>query len=143
MQYTQEQLNEILENHKNWLNDKSCGERADLRGANLRGANLWGANLRGADLRGADLWDANLWGCAGNNNEIRSIFVSDVYQITYTATHLQIGCKRFTFDKWWSFNDEEILGMDGKTALKFWRECKEFIKMTVEKFPATKTGKEQ
>jgi hypothetical protein len=32
--------------------------------------------------------------------------------------------------------------MDGKTALKFWRECKEFIKMTVEKFPATKTGKE-
>lgn len=30
--------------------------------------------------------------------------------------------------------------MDGKKALKFWRENKDFIRMTVEKFPATPTG---
>ena len=84
---TKEQLNEVLEKHKKWLNDEPGGERADLReadlweadlrGANLRGANFWGANfwganlweadLRGAnlqqaDLRGANLWGANLWG---------------------------------------------------------------------------------
>lgn len=63
---TKEQLDEILEKHKKWLNDEPGGERADLRGASLqkadlRGANLWEANLREADLWGADLWRADLW----------------------------------------------------------------------------------
>jgi hypothetical protein len=67
-----EQLDEILEKHKKWLNDEPGGERADLRGANLfranlfradlRGANLFRANLFRADLRGAYLRGANLHG---------------------------------------------------------------------------------
>lgn len=36
---TKEQLNEVLEKHKKWLNDEPGGE----------GANLWGVNLREAD----------------------------------------------------------------------------------------------
>ena len=78
---TKEQLNEILEKHKKWLNDEPDGERADLRGANLqgaslRGANLWGANLWGADLweadlRGADLRKANLWGADLRGADLR------------------------------------------------------------------------
>ena len=69
---TKEQLNEILEKHKKWLNDEPGGEGANLWGVNLRGAdlreadlqgaNLWGVNLRGADLREADLQGANLRG---------------------------------------------------------------------------------
>ena len=69
---TKEQLNEVLEKHKKWLNDEPGGKRADLQGTDLRGADLWGADLREADLRGAnlreanlrgaDLWRANLWG---------------------------------------------------------------------------------
>ena len=50
----QTQLNEILAEHKKWLNGK------DRERANLRGADLWEANLRGADLRGANLREANL-----------------------------------------------------------------------------------
>lgn len=64
---TKEQLNEVLEKHKKWLNDEPGGERADLYEADLYeadlyGANLYGANLRGADLRGADLYGADLRG---------------------------------------------------------------------------------
>ena len=55
-----EQLNEILDKHKKWLEGDKTGERANLEGANLRGANLWGANLWGANLRGANLRGANL-----------------------------------------------------------------------------------
>jgi len=65
-----EELKEILNKHKLWLEDKEKGKRADLYGADLRGAdlhgadlygaNLYGANLRGADLYGADLRGANL-----------------------------------------------------------------------------------
>ena len=57
-----EQLNEILDKHKKWLEGDKTGERANLRDANLRDANLEGANLRGANLRGANLWGANLEG---------------------------------------------------------------------------------
>ena len=54
---TKEQLNEVLEKHKKWLNDEPGGERA-----NLWRANLWRADLQGADLQGANLWRADLWG---------------------------------------------------------------------------------
>lgn len=75
-----EELKEILENHKLWLQDSNTGKRAnlhyadlsyaDLRSANLISANLISANLsyanlsytnlRSADLRSADLISANL-----------------------------------------------------------------------------------
>ena len=57
---TKEQLNEVLEKHKKWLNDEPGGEWADLRGADLRGADLWEADLRKADLREANLRRADL-----------------------------------------------------------------------------------
>ena len=60
-----EELNKILELHKNWLNNEFPCKRADLnyvdlRGADLRGADLSGALLSGAILSGADLIGADL-----------------------------------------------------------------------------------
>ena len=48
----QSELNEILENHRKWLNDEEGGKRANLRGADLSEADLIGADLSGANLRG-------------------------------------------------------------------------------------------
>ena len=45
---TQEQLSQILADHKEWLNDNLKGKRANLRGADLICADLSGANLSGA-----------------------------------------------------------------------------------------------
>ena len=72
---SKEELNEILQKHKMWLNNDKGGERADLRGtdlknADLRGADLSDANLRGADLRGADLRYADLTSIETNMNTI-------------------------------------------------------------------------
>ena len=54
---TQDELNEKIELHRKWLENKDGGERLggayDLSGTNLSGANLRGADLSGADLRGA------------------------------------------------------------------------------------------
>ena len=113
---------------------------ADLRCADLRGASLCGASLSGADLRGANLRGADLWLCAGERNYIKSIFVSDVYAITYTSEVLQIGCQRHKISEWWGFDDHRIAEMDGKKALKFWREWKDTIRMIIEKSPALCTG---
>ena len=127
------ELKNIVELHGKWLRNEEGGVWANLYGADLGGANLGGANLGGADLGG----------CAGDRNFIRSVFVSDVYPIAYTAEVLQIGCQRHPIADWWAFDDHKILAMDGKKALTFWREMKDFIRMTIEKFPATPTGAEQ
>ncbi len=61
---TVEEMKDILEKHKKWLNGEG-GEKADLRETDLSGADLQNVNLRYVDLRyanltGADLSDANL-----------------------------------------------------------------------------------
>jgi uncharacterized protein YjbI with pentapeptide repeats len=114
---------------------------ADLSGADLGGADLGGAHLGGADLRRAHLSGASLWDCVGNRDHIRSLQL-ETYSITYTTGIIQIGCKRYTFDEWREFTDEEIIQMDGKTALMFWRKWKDTIFMLIEMAPATPTSKE-
>lgn len=128
---------------------------ADLRGANLRGADLYSANLRGADLRGADLRDANLRGAdlysadlysanlrdadirgsIGDMSKVKSIQI-DTYLISYTSTHLSIGCQLHKIEEWVNFDDGRIIEMNGKSALKFWRKFKSFIFTAIELSPA-------
>jgi uncharacterized protein YjbI with pentapeptide repeats len=62
---TQQELTEILELHKKWLNNESGGVRADLSysdlsGSDLRDSNLRYSNLRNSNLRNSDLRDSNL-----------------------------------------------------------------------------------
>ena len=69
---SKDELEEILEKHRKWLNNKDGGEQADLRSAVLNNANLQCTDLRCADLRCADLRCADLSGAnlqyAGLNN---------------------------------------------------------------------------
>ena len=58
MQYTQEELQTILDLHRKWLYNEEGGKKADLYYADLRSADLHGANLRYADLHGANLYYA-------------------------------------------------------------------------------------
>ena len=58
---SKEELNNILEKHKMWLDSKPDGERADLYNADLSGANLSEADLSGANLYEANLYKADLY----------------------------------------------------------------------------------
>ena len=70
MQYTEKELNKIIEKHQHWIKEDCDGwenmsahlEGANLEGAYLEGAYLYGANLEGAYLEGAYLEGANLKG---------------------------------------------------------------------------------
>ena len=65
MQYTEEKLKKIIENHQHWIKEDCDGwedMRASLKVANLEGANLKCANLEGANLKYANLEGANLEG---------------------------------------------------------------------------------
>ena len=141
-------INSILEKHTAWLNGDSDGERADLKSANLRGANLWSANLRGAYLRSADLRSADLTGadlkgadlkdCNGNMTHIKSVFCGQ-YPVTYTVDVMQIGCQRHNIAEWWEFDNNRILEMGGKTALKWWLTWKPILQQIIETAPAEAT----
>jgi len=135
-------IQEILDKHASWLKGGSeCGEKANLRGANLWGADLWDANLRGANLEGADLWGANLEGANGNLTHMKSVFC-EKYQVTYTADVMQIGCQRHKISDWWKFDDNTILKMDGKQALKWWRTWKPLLQQVIATSPAKPTSRE-
>jgi hypothetical protein len=58
--FTKEQLAEILQKHKKWVNGEEGGEKANLRDADLSFANLRAADLRDADLSSANLCAADL-----------------------------------------------------------------------------------
>ncbi|WPQ34346.1 pentapeptide repeat-containing protein [Achromobacter xylosoxidans] len=141
-----------------YLGDANLGD-ANLRGANLGGANLGDANLRGANLggaylggaylRGANLGDAYLrganlgdlagiWGTSGNLREIKAI-QCDTWPVTYTATHMQIGCQFHTLESWWSFTDEQIARMDS-SALAWWQKWKPVLHTIVTMSPAVPGG---
>ena len=55
-------LREILEKHREWLNNRDNGERANLSNVNLRNVDLCNVDLSYANLRGSDLFCANLQG---------------------------------------------------------------------------------
>jgi uncharacterized protein YjbI with pentapeptide repeats len=97
MQYSKDELNEILRLHGTWLRGERDGKRANLTGADLtdadlryadladanltgtdlRGANLTNADMRGADLRYADLRDADLRDANLNNADLRAADLTD------------------------------------------------------------------
>ena len=78
----QEELQEILDAHKKWINGEDGGagadlRRADLRRADLRRADLFGANLRDANLFGANQRDANLSGADLSGADMRRANLRD------------------------------------------------------------------
>ena len=112
---------------------------ADLGGADLGGAYLRDANLRGADLRGADLGELrSIWGASGNLHEVKAV-QCDTWPVTYTATHMQIGCQFHTLEAWWSFTDEQIARMDS-SALAWWQKWKPVLHTIVTMSPAVPGG---
>ena len=60
MKFNGENLLEVLDAHKRWIESGGQNEedRADFSGANLRGAFLPGSDLYGANFRGANLYGA-------------------------------------------------------------------------------------
>lgn len=139
---SKEELKDILEQHRKWRFGEDGGECASLRGADLSYADLRYADLRYADLSDADLRYADLreikslWAATGNLREIKSLFISEDYAIVYTDTYLQIGCEKHKIADWWEFDNKRIAEMDGKKALEFWKDNKDYIRQTTEKFPA-------
>jgi hypothetical protein len=128
--FTQEQLIEIISNHKKWRLGEDGGFRANLYDVDLRGANLYGADLRGANLRDA----------AGNMNQLKSMQVNN-WPVSYTADRLQIGCQNHSIEEWKNFDDEQIQSMTGG-ALEWWKTWKPVIFNIIEISPANPTKTE-
>nr|WP_277402283.1 pentapeptide repeat-containing protein [Achromobacter xylosoxidans] len=112
---------------------------ADLGGADLGGADLGGAYLGGADLRGAYLGElSSIRGASGNLREIKAI-QCDTWPVTYTATHMQIGCQFHELERWWSFSDEQIARMD-TSALEWWQKWRPVLHTIITMSPAVPGG---
>jgi len=126
--------------------EKATAARANLAGANLTGANLTGANLAdanlagaylagaylaGAYLTGANLADANLAGATWRSGVVinkRPIQVFGLlWSVTILDSHMQIGCELHSLADWSTYDDARIVQMDGRDALRFWRDHKDAL----------------
>jgi hypothetical protein len=155
--YTEEELKEILELHKKWLDDEDDGVKADLRVTDLSFANLSCTNLRFTDLRFSDLSSANLsstdlrWAnlrCTNLSStdlrwtigEMRSLksFQIEKYMVSYTDSILNIGCESHNIEEWKNFDDKKIANMDDG-ALEWWTKWKTIIFQIIEMSPAEPT----
>ena len=106
---------------------------ADLSDAYLSRAYLSRADLSRADLSRADLSDAYLSGADLSRAKWRDGVVINkrpiqIYGLQWTVTildaHMEIGCQLHSLAEWESFDDRQIAEMDGRDALRFWRENK-------------------
>ena len=124
---TKEELNEILEKHKKWLEDNEVGERANLRRANLSGAylrlaNLSGADLSGADLSGADLSGADLSGANLSRANLRRANLSgaDLRLANLSRANLSVADLRWANLRW-----ANLSGADLRLANLSWADLSE------------------
>ena len=112
----------------------------DLSGTDLNGAYLRGAYLRGADLNDADLRDADLRGAYLSGAYLNDAYYNGEkldkepiqllglkYFILITKEQIKIGCELHKASEWKEFDDKRIIEMDGKEALKWWKEHKDLI----------------
>lgn len=88
--------------------------------------------------------DANIWYSAkvcGNAEVIGDVLEQENdckniigvrYNITITPKYIKIGCQYHTKEEWWSFTDREILEMDGKEGLKWWKKWKPILQLLCE-----------
>ncbi len=95
---------DVPDNMASWLRTRHALEKAVADGAYLSGANLSDAKWRdGIKINRALL---QLFGLH--------------YTVHILDDHMQIGCELHALSEWRQFDDERIIKMDGKAALRFW-----------------------
>ena len=91
---TSEEITQVLDLHKKWLNNEHGGERANLREADLRRANLRGADLREANLSEANLSEANLRGAdlSGADLHLADLRGANLREANLRGANLDFSC---------------------------------------------------
>ena len=101
-----------------------CEAPADLS-SGLRNA-LEKATQAGASLAGASL----VWAKFGDNvtaeRGIRQVLGLQ-WPVTIFDNHMRIGCQLHSLADWATFTNRDIVEMDGKDALLFWRRHKAML----------------
>lgn len=100
---TQEELKEVLELHKKWLNGEENGVRADLSYMDLRDMDLRDTNLRHAKLRYANLEDANLQGANLRGTNLEGVVLQGAKLSQANLTGV-FGLKSFSIDNVGTFH---------------------------------------
>ena len=62
-----------------------------------------------------------------------NIVINKYYKIQILDTHIKIGCQFHSVEEWENFTDDKIIKMDGKKAIKFWKEWKDILIMMCNK----------
>ena len=79
---------------------------------------------------------ANLIGSNWYGEKIEKVPLQIVglkYSVIITKEHIKIGCECHKAEEWKKFDNSEIIRMDGKEALVWWNDNKDFVFMCHER----------
>ena len=107
-----EELKNILELHKKWLNNEKDGKRADLSYVDLASVDLTNVNLKDANLKGADLTDAKL----------RYVDLTDAILIGAKLTNCDLYKTKLFYTKIDNMISIGNLGNNNRTVYYFYKE---------------------
>tara|TARA_R110002153_G_scaffold141659_2_gene292775 strand:- start:20 stop:397 length:378 start_codon:yes stop_codon:yes gene_type:complete len=89
-------------------------------------------DLSYADLYNADLSYADLYNAIGNNKEVKTIQTGRYIVNIINNIDMQIGCQMFEIRDWFDFTDRDIIELDGKEALKWWKQWKPILQAIIK-----------
>ena len=122
---------DVPDDMESGLRTRYALERAVESRANLSDANLSDAYLSDANLSGANLSDANLSGAKWRDGIVINKPPIQLFGLHWRVTildeHMQIGCELHKLSDWAEYDDERIVWMDGRNALRFWRAHKDVL----------------
>ena len=92
----------------------------------LEKATQAGADLARANLDGANLAQATFGDGVTAERGIRQVLGLQ-WPVTIFDNHMRIGCQLHSLADWATFTNRDIVEMDGKDALLFWRRHKAML----------------
>jgi uncharacterized protein YjbI with pentapeptide repeats len=115
--------------------------RADFASTDLAHADFYDADLVGACFQNAWLHRASFDGAdlcfvVGNGAHIRTIQIP-YNTITYTSSHMSVGCHTASFDDWWRYTPQDIARLvDRPDQVDLWEKIKPILQALVTAMPA-------
>lgn len=103
---------------KSWTETRDALITAGIPADRLPAEWEWRINLRDANLRDAK------WGNITISRSPLHVSIPNEWAIAILDTHMQIGCELHSLSEWAAFDDSRIAQMDGRHALRFWRQYK-------------------
>ena len=123
-----DQYGRVIWNRGSWYSGDFMG--GNFLGGDFLGGNFLGGNFRGGNFLGGNFLGGNVRGgnFLGEKITLKPLSIYGLrWTVVITDARMMIGCQIHPLADWATFDDKTIAEMDGRDALRFWRDHKDAL----------------